>query len=159
VPLLGLPEERLDPHLALAQGLPVGFGLAVGAHPFEELLVEAAPHHAPALAGRAFGLEGTRAATLGLRPVLGDLEQLTNSQQLTNSPDDVDYVGSSSSPDFHEGWGDIVAARYPAYGYEGNSDVFGMHIEHGVQVTVNLTNSNTLDDEPSWGTYPPSARQ
>jgi Tol biopolymer transport system component len=88
------------------------------------------------------------------------LEQLTNDQ-----PDDVDYVGSSFSPEFQdmhdpaEGWGDIVAARYPAYGDEGNSDVFGMHIEHGVQVTVNLTNSNTLDDEPSWGTYPPSARQ
>ena len=72
----------------------------------------------------------------------------------------MDYVGSSFSPEFHdEGWGNIVAARYPAYGDEGNSDVFGMHIEHGVQVTVNLTKSNTLDDEPSWGTYPPSARQ
>jgi hypothetical protein len=83
------------------------------------------------------------------------LEQLTNDQ-----PDDVDYVGSSFSPEFHdEGWGDIVAARYPAYGDEGNSDVFGMHIDHGVQETVNLTKSNTLDDAPSWGTYPPSARQ
>src|SRR5215203_5871978 len=88
------------------------------------------------------------------------LEQLTNDQ-----PDDVDYVGSSFSPEFQdmhdpaEGWGDIVAARYPAYGDEGNSDVFSMHIEHGVQVTGNLTNSNTLDDEPSWGTYPPSAWQ
>jgi len=86
------------------------------------------------------------------------LEQLTNSQQLTNSPEDVDYVGSSFSPEFHEGWGDIVAARYPAYGYEGNSDVFRMHIEHGgVQVTVNLTKSETLDDVPSWGT-PEGAR-
>jgi Tol biopolymer transport system component len=84
------------------------------------------------------------------------LEQLTNDQ-----PDDVDYVGSSFSPEFDdEGWGDIVAARYPAYGAEGNSDVFRMHIDHGVvQETVNLTKSQTLDDAPSWGTYPPSARQ
>ena len=76
----------------------------------------------------------------------------------------MDYVGSSFSPEFKgsglaRNTGNIVAARYPAYGDEGNSDVFGMHIEHGVQVTVNLTKSNTLDDAPSWGTYPPSARQ
>jgi Tol biopolymer transport system component len=84
------------------------------------------------------------------------LERLTNSQQLTNSPDDVDYVGSSFSPAFKEGWGDIVAARYPAYGYEGNSDVFRMHIEGDACCTVNLTKSETLDDDPSWGTHPPS---
>jgi Tol biopolymer transport system component len=87
------------------------------------------------------------------------LEQLTNSQQLTNSPDVMDYVGSSFSPEFHdEGWGDIVAARYPASGYEGNSDVYRMHIESGDEarsVTVNLTKSETLDDAPSWGTHPP----
>jgi Tol biopolymer transport system component len=84
----------------------------------------------------------------------------TGLERLTNSPGDVDYVGSSFSPEF-KGWGDIVAARYPAYGDEGNSDVFGMHIdiEHGVQETVNLTKSQTLDDAPGWGTYPPSARQ
>jgi hypothetical protein len=88
------------------------------------------------------------------------LERLTNAPHGPDQPDDVDYVGSSFSPEFHdEGWGNIVAARYPAYGDEGNSDVFGMHIEHGVQVTVNLTKSNTLDDTPGWGTYPPSARQ
>jgi hypothetical protein len=79
-------------------------------------------------------------------------------ERLTNSPDDVDYVGSSFSPEFHEGWGDIVAARYPAYGDEGNADVYRMHVEHGVQVTVPLTKSNTLDDAPSWGTHPPSLR-
>jgi TolB protein len=82
----------------------------------------------------------------------------TGLEQLTNSPDDVDYVGSSFSPEFHdEGWGDIVAARYPAYGDEGNSDVFGMHVENGVQETVNLTKSETLEDAPSWGT-PEGAR-
>ena len=91
------------------------------------------------------------------------LEQLTNSQRLTNSPDVVDYtrrvhyVGSSFSPEFHdEGWGDIVAARYPAYGYEGNANVFRMHIEHGEEapsVTVNLTKSETLDTLPDWGTH------
>jgi Tol biopolymer transport system component len=69
----------------------------------------------------------------------------------------VDYVGSSFSPEFHEGWGDIVAARYPAYGDEGNSDVFGMRIESGAHMTVNLTKSQTLDDAPSWGT-PEGAR-
>jgi hypothetical protein len=71
----------------------------------------------------------------------------------------VDYVGSSFSPEFRGApFSNIVAARYPAYGDEGNSDVFGMHIEHGVQETVNLTKSQTLDEAPSWGTYPPSAR-
>ena len=84
----------------------------------------------------------------------------TGLEQLTHTDADKHYWGSSFSPEFHdEGWGDIVAARYPAYGDEGNSDVFGMHIDHGVQETVNLTKSNTLDDAPSWGTYPPSARQ
>jgi len=82
-----------------------------------------------------------------------------------SSPDDVHYVGSSFSPEFHEGWGNIVAARYPAYGDEGNADVYRMHInedgefEHGVQEAVNLTKSQSLDDVPSWGTYPPSARE
>jgi Tol biopolymer transport system component len=84
----------------------------------------------------------------------------TGLEQLTNSPDIMDYVGSSFSPEFHdEGWGDIVAARYPASGYEGNSDVFRMHIESGDEarsVTVNLTKSETLDDAPSWGTHQPA---
>jgi Tol biopolymer transport system component len=91
----------------------------------------------------------------------------TGLEQLTNSPDVVRYVGSSFSAEF-KGWGeardtgDIVAARYPAYGDEGNSDVFRMHIEHydvATSVTVNLTKSHNLDDAPRWGTYPPSARQ
>ena len=54
-------------------------------------------------------------------------------QAWSSSPSDADvhYGGSSFSPEFDdEGWGDIVAARYPAYGDEGNSDVFRMHIEH-----------------------------
>jgi len=71
----------------------------------------------------------------------------------------VDYVGSSFSPEF-KGWGNIVAARYPAYGDEGNSDVFGMHIEtrdEAKSETVNLTKSETLDDAPSWG-MPEGAR-
>jgi Tol biopolymer transport system component len=72
------------------------------------------------------------------------------------------YVGSSFSPEF-KGWGDIVAARHPAYGGEGTPDVFRMHIdiEHGEEapsVTVNLTKSETLDDAPGWGTHPPSLR-
>ena len=73
---------------------------------------------------------------------------------------DQTYEGSSFSPEF-KGWGDIVAAHRPAYGDEGTPDVFRMHIdiEHGVQETVNLTKSKTDEDAPSWGTYPPSARQ
>jgi Tol biopolymer transport system component len=70
---------------------------------------------------------------------------------------DQTYEGSSFSPEFDdEGWGDIVAARYPAYGDEGNSDVFRMHIEHGVQETVNLTRSKPPEDAPSWGTHQPA---
>jgi Tol biopolymer transport system component len=108
-----------------------------------------------------FGCEGESGSHLyWAHPNGTGLERLTNAPHGPDQPDDVDYVGSSFSPEFHdEGWGNIVAARYPAYGDEGNSDVFGMHIEHGVQVTVNLTKSQTLDDAPGWGTYPPSARE
>jgi Tol biopolymer transport system component len=80
---------------------------------------------------------------------------LEQQEQQTHSPDDVDYVGSSFSPKF-KGWGNIVAARYPAYGAEGNSDVFRMHIEVGTGPALNLTKSETLDDSPDWGTHPPS---
>jgi Tol biopolymer transport system component len=70
---------------------------------------------------------------------------------------DKQYVGSSFSPEF-KGWGDIVAARWPAYGYEDNSDVLRMHIdieagEEVRSVTVNLTKSETLDDSPDWGPH------
>src|SRR5215216_5002511 len=85
----------------------------------------------------------------------------TGLYRLTYAPDDVHYEGSSFSPKF-KGWGDIVAVRHPAYGYYDNSDVFRMHIEVSdvqSEVTVNLTKSQTLDDAPSWGTHPPSARQ
>src|ERR671912_255920 len=85
----------------------------------------------------------------------------TGLYRLTYAPDDVHYEGSSFSPEF-KGWGDIVAARWPASGYYDNSDVFRMHIEASdvqSEVTVNLTKSQTLDDAPSWGTHPPSARQ
>src|ERR671912_1536338 len=85
----------------------------------------------------------------------------TGLYRLTYAPDDVHYEGSSFSPEF-KGWGDIVAVRWPAYGDYDNSDVFRMHIEASdvqSEVTVNLTKSQTLDDAPSWGTYPPSARQ
>jgi len=84
----------------------------------------------------------------------------TGLRQLTHQVyADKEYEGSSFSPEF-KGWGDIVAARWPAYGYEGNSDVFRMHIDiaHGEEapsVTVNLTKSETLDDDPDWGTHPP----
>src|SRR5829696_5275276 len=82
----------------------------------------------------------------------------TGLNQLTHQVyPDKQYVGSSFSPEF-KGWGDIVAARHPAYGAEDNSDVLRMHIdiEHGEVVpseTVNLTKSMTLDDLPSWGTH------
>jgi hypothetical protein len=88
-------------------------------------------------------------------------------EQLTPTGADKHYVGSSFSPEFKEvgdevPWntGSIVAARYPAYGDEGNSDVFGMHIEGAVvpSETGNFTKSETLDDHPSWGTHPPSLK-
>ena len=81
--------------------------------------------------------------------------QLTKLEQLTNPPEDVDYVGSSFSPKF-KGVGDIVAASYPAYGDEGNADVYRMHIEgdvvRHVTVSLTLTESESLEDAPSWGT-------
>jgi TolB protein len=87
----------------------------------------------------------------------------TGLHQLTHQGHgDEGYLGSSFSPEFKEGWGDIVAAHRPAYGGGGTPDVFRMHIdiEHGeVRETVNLTKSEPHDDAPSWGTYPPSARQ
>jgi TolB protein len=80
----------------------------------------------------------------------------TGLEQLTQDAD-KHYWGSSFSPEFDdEGWGDIVAARYPAYGDEGNSDVFLMHMEISVGISGNLTKSETLDDAPDWGTHPPS---
>jgi len=85
----------------------------------------------------------------------------TGLYRLTYAPDDVHYEGSSFSPEF-KGWGDIVAVRWPASGDYDNSDVFRMHIEFSdvqSEETVNLTKSQTLDDAPRWGTYPPSARQ
>jgi Tol biopolymer transport system component len=85
----------------------------------------------------------------------------TGLYRLTYAPDDVHYEGSSFSPEF-KGWGDIVAVRWPASGDYDNSDVFRMHIEASdvqSEETVNLTKSQTLDDAPRWGTYPPSARQ
>jgi signal transduction histidine kinase len=48
------------------------------------------------------------------------LEQLTNAPFGPDQPDDVDYVGSSFSPEFRGApFSNIVAARYPAYGDEG----------------------------------------
>src|SRR5215203_2813780 len=53
VPFLCLPEERLYPHRAFAQGLAIGFGLAVRPDPFEILLLpEAAAHPASLWTGK-----------------------------------------------------------------------------------------------------------
>ena len=76
----------------------------------------------------------------------------TGLRQLTHQVyADKEYEGASFSPEF-KGWGDIVAAHRPAYGGEGTPDVFRMHIDHGVQETVNLTKSETHDGAPGWGT-------
>ena len=82
----------------------------------------------------------------------------TGLYKLSHAPDDWHYVGSSFSPCCGGVGTNIVAARQPGYGDEGNSDVFRMHIEVGVDPpsTVNLTKSETLDDAPDWGTHPPS---
>src|SRR5215210_3162332 len=67
MPILGLAEERFDPHLALPQRLTVGFGVLVIAHPFEVLLLEAAPYPASLLlALRAAWLKRARVAGGGL---------------------------------------------------------------------------------------------
>jgi Tol biopolymer transport system component len=101
--------------------------------------------------------EGTNSSTnlYMVHPDGTGLEQLTHWGCC-----DQTYPGSSFSPEF-KGWGDIVAAHRPAYGGEGIPDLFRMHIdiEHGVQETVHLTKSKTDENAPSWGTYPPSARQ
>jgi len=82
----------------------------------------------------------------------------TGVYKLSHDPDDWHYGASSFSPRFHKAWGNIVVARQPGYGDEGNSDVFLMHNEIGVSggPAVNLTKSETLDDAPDWGTHPPS---
>src|SRR5215212_9167501 len=60
VPFLCLPEERLYPHRAFAQGLAIGFGLAVRPDPSEILLLpEAAAYPAPVCALCASVPEGT----------------------------------------------------------------------------------------------------
>jgi hypothetical protein len=65
----------------------------------------------------------------------------TGLYKLSHAPDDWHYVGSSFSPCCGGVGTNIVAARQPGYGDEGNSDVFRMHIEVGVDPpsTVNLT--------------------
>jgi dipeptidyl aminopeptidase/acylaminoacyl peptidase len=82
----------------------------------------------------------------------------TGLYKLSHAPDNWHYVASSFSPRAHTGWGDIVVARQPGYGDEGNSDVFRMHNDVGVSgaPAVNLTKSETLDGAPDWGTHPPS---
>jgi hypothetical protein len=69
MPLLGLGEHRLHPHLAFAQSFLVGPSLAVGADPFEDLLVEAAHQHATAVSRRALVLQGAGVATPRIRSV------------------------------------------------------------------------------------------
>src|SRR5918998_4038285 len=67
MPVLGLAEERFNPHLALPQCLAVGFGIAVATHPVEILLIKAAPDPTSLLlALRAAALEGARVAGGGL---------------------------------------------------------------------------------------------
>src|SRR5918999_939441 len=67
MPVLGLAEERFNPHLAPPQCLAVGFGIAVATHPVEILLIKAAPDPTSLLlALRAAALEGARVAGGGL---------------------------------------------------------------------------------------------
>jgi hypothetical protein len=84
----------------------------------------------------------------------------TGLEQLTHTDADKHYVGSSFSPEFHNGWGDIVAARYNTYRDEGTLDLFHMHVDTGgvSPPSVNLTKSETLNDHPSCGTHPPSLK-
>ena len=72
VPLLGFAEERLDPHLPLAQALLAGLGLVVDAHPVYVVLVEAAAQQAAAAGADAFRLQSAGVAGRGVGPLLGN---------------------------------------------------------------------------------------
>src|SRR5215211_2934554 len=69
MPVLALAKQGLYPHLAFPQCLAVGFGVAVAAHPFDVLLIKAAPDPSSLLALRAVALEGARVAGGGLGSV------------------------------------------------------------------------------------------
>ena len=69
VPVLGVGEERLHPHLAFAHGLGEGFRRVVAAHTVEVGLVEVAPHPSPTPRRGARRLERTRGARRGRRLV------------------------------------------------------------------------------------------
>jgi hypothetical protein len=49
VPILGLTEERFNPHLAFSQRFAVGFGVGVATNRFEILFLEATPYPASLL--------------------------------------------------------------------------------------------------------------
>ncbi len=55
MPVFGLGEEGVDPNPAFSQRFLVGLGVAVTPHPFEVLLLEAAPESASLGALRAAG--------------------------------------------------------------------------------------------------------
>src|SRR3712207_2877029 len=71
MPALGFGEERLDPHLPLAQGLLASLGLVVVPDSLKVVLIEAATQEATAVAVGAFALQRGGVAYLGVGPVLG----------------------------------------------------------------------------------------
>src|SRR5215217_4128996 len=62
MPVFGLGEVGFDPHLAFPQRLSAGLGVLVAAHPFEVLLIKAAPEPASSCALRASSFEGAGVA-------------------------------------------------------------------------------------------------
>src|SRR5215211_8679540 len=71
MPLLGFPEQRLDPHRALPHRLQVARSLVVGLHALEVLGLERAVNHPAALAGSTRRLDRAGVAGRGIRSVDG----------------------------------------------------------------------------------------
>lgn len=59
MPVLGLCKERFHPDFPFAHGFLVGFGLVIGTHPIQILLIEVPRDLASMLAPGAARLEGT----------------------------------------------------------------------------------------------------
>ena len=86
----------------------------------------------------------------------------TGLYQLTHRPDDVITRARASLRSSMMKRGAILWRHAaPPMGLRATRTCFvcTSTSECSVQETVNLTKSKTLDDAPSWGTYPPSARQ
>ena len=84
----------------------------------------------------------------------------TAQHQLTPASADKQYLGSSFSPNFHQGRGWITAGRSGGFGEEGNADVFRILVRDGKVVRKeNLTKSEEWDSGPGWGIHQPVSQK